>query len=224
MGIIFGVDSKSPANVQLTNGYSLYDWVIRQNSFPDFWGRDLDGEDAITTEEREYLKKKNCKVALIVRNLTEIAVSSVDGTNDALHAVEAAKMKGVPQHNNIALFAEIHSDWSVNHNWMISFAQTVYENGYVPGFIGNTDSSKNFNFDRQCSHYVQATKEAGNFNAVYWATEPQLPEEPREWAPFYPSALQANDIGLWRMGTIGLNDVSANQTYARDESLLNYMW
>lgn len=31
------------------------------------------------------------------------------------------------------------------------------KNGYTPAFIGHTDSSKNFNFDRQCSHYVQAT-------------------------------------------------------------------
>lgn len=33
----------------------------------------------------------------------------------------------------------------------------------IPGFIGNTDSSKNFNFDRQCSHYVQATHDVGEY-------------------------------------------------------------
>ena len=95
---------------------------------------------------------------MVIRDLTEAKVSSVNGTEDALKVVESAKELGVPQNAGSALFAEIRVEWSANHNWMISFAQTVVANGYIPAFIGNTDSSKNFNFDHQCSHYVQATK------------------------------------------------------------------
>ena len=129
--------------------------------------RTLCGEDKITAEEIEFLKSKDCKIGLVIRDLTEIQVSTANGTLDAFRAVETAKELGVPQNVGIALFAEIKPEWSINHNWMISFAQTISENGYVPAFIGNTDSSKNFNFDRQCSHFVQATKDVDYFGAVF---------------------------------------------------------
>ena len=202
----------------------LYDWVMRMNSFPAFWGRMLSGENRISEDEIGFLREKNCKVALIFNDLTELGVSGIDGTGDALRAVEAVKDLGVPQNEGIAVFADIRDDWSVNHNWMISFAHTLSENGYVPGFIGNTDSSANFNFDRQCSHFVQATEGAGQYGAVYWATEPKAGGEPENWTPFCPSALNPEDIGLWRCGQIGLGDIQANATYARDASLLDYMW
>ena len=224
MALIFGVDSTVAANARLTNGYHMYDWVMRMNRFPAFWGRALTGEDAVTADELEYLRGKNCKIALILRDLTEAGVSASDGTADALRAVEAAKALGVPQNGEVALFAEIRPAWSVNHNWMISFAQTLNDNGYRPGFIGNTDSSKNFNFDRQCSHYVQATEETGQFRAVYWATEPKEEGEPEAWAPFCPSALTPEDIGLWRRGVIRFGGREVNETYARGPELLGCMW
>ena len=204
--------------------HKLYDWVMRRNSFPAFWGRDLDGENAITQEEVAFLKDKQCRIALIVRDLTEEAVSAVDGRADGLRAVEEAKELGVPQEAGIALFAEIRSDWSVNHNWMMTFAQALAENGYIPGFIGNTDSSKNFNFDRQCSHYVQATADMGQFGALYWATEPREEGEPEEWAPYCPSALLPEDMSLWRRGVISFDSLEVNEEYGRDEALLENLW
>lgn len=224
MSMIFGVDSSVAANVRLTNGYTLYDWVLRQNQFPAFWGRALTGEDAVTSEELAFLKERHCKLALIIRDLTEISVSSNNGMEDALRAVEAAAALGVPAQAGIALFAEIRPDWSVNHNWMMSFAQVVSDNGFLPGFIGNTDSSKNFNFDRQCSHYAQATEADEQFHAVYWATEPKLEDEPKAWAPYCPSALKQDDMGLWQCGVIRFGDWEVNETYAHDATVLDHLW
>ena len=110
MALIFGVDSTVAANARLTNGYHMYDWVMRMNRFPAFWGRALTGEDAVTADELEYLRGKNCKIALILRDLTEAGVSASDGTADALRAVEAAKALGCPYHVGI-----IHSHESFYH-------------------------------------------------------------------------------------------------------------
>ena len=222
--MVYGVDSAIASNTQLTNGYRLYDWVMRQNSNPDFWGRTLLGHDPITREEIDYLQGKKCRIALVIRDLTEAGVSTYEGEPDALRAVEAAKGLGVPEHAGIALFAEIHSDWSINHNWMISFAQTLFENGYIPGFIGNTDSARNFNFDRQCSHYVQATDSVDELRPVYWGTEPKVEGEPEEWAPYCPSALTPEEMDLWQSGVIRYGDITANEDYIRQESLLERMW
>lgn len=224
MSKIFGADSGRSAKTRLTNGYDLYTWVMRQNCFPSFWGRSVSGENSITTEELEFLRSKKCKIALIFDDLTETGVSAADGTNDALRAVSAAKKLGVPSDKGLAIFADIASDWSVNHNWMISFARTLHANGFVPGFIGNTDSSANFNFDRQCSHFVQATGETEQYGAVYWATEPKTNGEPEGWTPYCPTALTPEKIGLWRSGTTVCGEAAANTSYARDETLLRYMW
>ena len=161
---------------------------------------------------------------MVIRDLTEAKVSGVNGKEDALKAVESAKELGVPQNEGIALFAEIKPEWSVNHNWMISFAQVVSANGYIPAFIGNTDSSKNFNFDRQCSHFAQATKDANYFGALFMATEPKLDSMPNDWAPYCPSELEPEDISLWSCGTTTFDFTGVEDVYARDEKALENMW
>ena len=186
--------------------------------------RTLCGENTITADEIEFLKEKDCKIGMVIRDLTEVKVSGVNGTEDALKAVEAAKALGVPQNENVAIFAEIKPEWSVNHNWMISFAQTMANNGYLPGFIGNTDSSQNFNFDRQCSHFVQATKDVNRFGAVFMATEPKLETMPEEWMPYCPSALEPEEMHLWACGKTVFGQLEAEDVYAKDETILANMW
>ena len=224
MSLIYGTDSAMPANTRLTNGYNLYEWVMRKSCFPSFWGRSLTGERRITAEEIEFLRSKRCKIALVIRDLNEQEICQNDGTHSAIKAVEAAKNAGVPQNKGIALFAYIPSEWSVNHNWMTSFAGNLLNNGYITGFIGNTESSKNFNFDRQCSHYVQATDSVDELRPVYWATEPKVEGEPEEWAPYCPSALTPEEMDLWQSGVIRYGDITANEDYIRQESLLERMW
>lgn len=224
MKMIFGVNSTAPANERLKNGYTLYDWVMRQNCFPSFWMRTLTGKNVISEDEIEFLREKDCKIGLVIRDLTEVQVSSVNGAEDALRAIEAAKMLGVPQNKGIVLFAEIKPEWSVHHNWMMGFADVLVSDGYVPGFIGNTDSSDNFNFDRQCSHYVQATAEVNQFGAIYCATEPKMSEIPDKWCPYCPSALEPEDMHLWECGRTTFGELAVDDIYARDTKVVEQMW
>ena len=224
MKTIFGVSSATPINKKLKNGYTMYDWVKRQKCFPAFCMRTLCGEDKITAEEIEFLKAKDCKIGLVVRDLTEAKVSAADGTADAMNAVEAAKELGVPQNEGIAVFAEIKPEWSINHNWMIGFAQTLVANGYTPGFIANTDSSVNFNFDRQCGHFVHATEGFNQLGAVYCATEPKCEEMPAEWSPYCPSVLEPEDMCLWSCGETVFGEIVVEDVYAKDEKILENMW
>ena len=224
MKTIFGVSSATPINKKLKNGYTMYDWVKRQKFFPDFCMRAISGDGKLTAKEIEFLKEKNCKIGLIFNDLTELGVSGISGTEDALRAVQIAKDLGVPENRGIALFAEIKPEWSVNHNWMISFARLVLANGYLPAFIGNTDSSKNFNFDRQSSHFVQATRNEDCFGAIFMATEPKQETVPQKWEPYCPSALEPEDISLWCCGTTTFDTIFVEDVYAIDEKVLENMW
>lgn len=223
MAVIFGVDSQTPAHTRLTNGYTLYDWVVRQSCFPSFWGRDMAGEHGVDREEIDFLREKQCKIALLHTNLTECGVSTTDGTEDARKAVQAAQMLDVAPFEGIALFAKLGDMWTVSERWLIGFARVVFENGYIPGFMANTDSSKNFSFDRNFSRYIHMTQYVENYKALVWSTEPQHNESPREWTPYYPSAIRAENVGFWNTASnrIYFEGYSVNEDYAHDSTLLN---
>ena len=224
MKLIYGARSSFPSNTRLTNGYNLYEWVMRMSCYPSFWGRNISGERAIQVEEIKFLRSKECKIALLFNAFTENEIAGNKGVEAALRAVEAVKALGVPPKKGIAIFADIPSEWSVNHNWMISFSRSLIRNGYRPGFIGNTDSSKNFNFGRQCSHYVQATRKEDQLGAVYWSTEPQYPFDPEIWATYAPSQLLPRDMALWQYGTVNFHNIFAGKCYARDSSVTECFW
>ena len=220
MAMIYGVDSVAPANARLTNGYTLFDWVMRMSCYPSFWGRTLLGDMAITNDEIEFLHRKKCKVGFIVHNLSEAEISSDDGIEKAITAVRVAQALRIPQNKGITIFAYINPEWSVNHDWMLSFASRIVKHGYTVGFIGNTDSSINFNFGRQCSHYVQANNKKWHYPTVYWATEPKLNHEPNIWAPYAPSQLLPQDMHLWNYGKITFHNILVQKSYLRDNSIM----
>ncbi len=199
---------------------------MRKNNVPAFWGRALTGNDALTAEEAVFLKGIDCKIALLLNDLTESAVSSNDGgAKDGQRAVDAAIALGVPQNEGIVLFAEIKSDWSVNHNWMIDYAEVLTKNGFLPGFIGNTDSSKNFSFDRECGHFVEATQDVENYHAVFWATEPETEKLANGWCPYTPSVMTPEQISFWSNSEpTRYQEIAVDPVYARDEAVLEYLW
>lgn len=223
MKTFYGVNSNAPMNKKLKNGYTAYDWIVRQKEVPSFCLRTLCGKDAISKEEIEFLKNKDCRIGMVIRDLTEKEISGSQGDKQALNALHMLKLLDVTSSKKIAIFAEINPEWSVNHNWMISFAQTLYANGYIPAFIANTDSSKNFNFDRQCSHFVNATIDVGQFGSIYCATEPKILDRPKEWIPFCPSVLNPMDINIWICGETKIDDGFIDDAYANELKILDIM-
>ena len=224
MKTIMGVHSTEALNRKLKNGYTMHDWVKRQKGYPAFCLRALTGDDPLTEGEVSFLRERKCKIGLILCDVTEAQVSSRRDKGIADKAVQAAKALGVPANQGVAIFVMIRPEWSVNHNWMLSFAHQLLSHGYVPGFIGNTDSSKNFVFDRETSHYVQATVDVNGFDAVYGATEPKQDSTPWAWAPFCPSALGPEDMSLWVCSTTTFDAQQVEIAYARDEKVLNNFW
>lgn len=224
MKTIFGASSEIPSNTRLKNGYTMFDWVMRQKGFPFFWGRQLTGENAVTKDELEFLKEKDCRVCLLFDDFTEAQISSNNGTNDGNRAVEAAKALGVPRGEGIVIYADINPEWSINHNWMLGFAGSVVNAGYAVGFIGNTDSSKNFNFDRQSSHYVQSIRYRKYMMASFGATEPKCSTDTEEWSPYCPSGMNTEDIDLWRCETVTFDFLSVDAVLARDKNVSEKFW
>ena len=49
--LLFGSDSKTPANDLLQNNITEFDWVTRNKLYPNFFGRYLVGENCLTKKE-----------------------------------------------------------------------------------------------------------------------------------------------------------------------------
>ena len=54
-GLFFGVDSDVPANELLQNNLTLFEWAVRNKLYPNFWGRSITGEQALTRGEIDFL-------------------------------------------------------------------------------------------------------------------------------------------------------------------------
>ena len=63
--LLFGVDSRTPSDNILQNNLTEFEWASRNKLYPNFWGRNLTGENALTREEIEFLHGKGCKIAAI---------------------------------------------------------------------------------------------------------------------------------------------------------------
>lgn len=202
--LLFGVDSQSQSNDILQNNLTEFEWATRNKLYPNFWGRNLVGDNALTKGEIDFLHDKGCKIAAIYvdsgEKKTEEQGQIVAKKIDAL-----ALQLGIPE--GTAIFLEIGERENASHEFMHGFAGTMVAEGLVPGFKANTDAA--FDFDREFSRGMQTDKAVFE-KCLIWAVSPSLPEydrvttthliHPDNWIPFAPSAITRQDIAIWQYG------------------------
>lgn len=202
--LLFGVDSRIQANDVLQNNLEEFEWVVRNKIYPNFWGRNLVGENALTREEIDFLHSKGCKIAAIYNEEGEkqteeqgtILAKKID-----IRALELAISEGT------AIFLEIGENENVSHDFMRGFAKALIAEGYTPGFKANTDAK--FTFDREFSIGKMTDKDIFNM-CLIWAVSPTVEEynrmttthliHPDNWMPYAPSAITRNEIAVWQYG------------------------
>ena len=200
----FGVDSRFPSNVLLQNNLELFEWVKRNKSYPIFWCRNINGENAVTKEEIEFLHDKACKVAVYYSEAGEKQTEE-QGANVATIFISAAKELGIP--NEAVLYLEISESETATGEFILAFATTMLEEGYVPGFKANTDAA--YSFDREFGRASQMNINVMN-KCLVWAVAPTIAEydrittthliQPNVWKPFAPSFITRRDISIWQYG------------------------
>ena len=202
--LLFGVDSKIQANDILQNNISEFEWVVRNKVYPNFWGRNLVGENALTKDEIAFIHSKGCKIAAIYTDSGEkkteeqgkIVVKKID-----VVALELGIPKGT------AVFLEVVNGEDISRDHMKGYAADLEEKGIVPGFKANTDAK--FGFDREFSRGLQTDREIFK-KCLVWAISPSLAEydrvttthliHPDNWMPYAPSGITRNDIAVWQYG------------------------
>ena len=202
--LLFGVDSKIQANDLLQNNITEFEWAVRNKVYPNFWGRNLVGENALTKDEIDFLHSKGCKIAAIYTDSGE-KLTEEQGQILAKRIDVLVLELGIPE--GTAIFLEIGENENVSTDFMRGFASMLINEGFIPGFKANTDAE--FEFDREYSRGLQTDKEVFE-KCLIWAVSPSLAEfervttthliHPDNWKPYAPSGITRQDIAIWQYG------------------------
>lgn len=200
----FGVNSKTPAYTLLQNNLTEFEWATRSKLYPNFWGRYLSGENALTKEEIEFLHDKGCKIAALYRTDSSKGTEE-KGETLAKESLDAARALSIPE--GTAIFLELDETETASRDFMRGFAKVLLAEGFVPGFKANTDAK--FGFDREYSRGIQSNPELFR-SCLIWAVAPSLTQydrttdthfiHPDEWMPYAPSGITRSDIAVWQYG------------------------
>lgn len=202
--LFFGIDSHVSSSNVLQNNITEFEWAVRNKAYPNFWGRNLTGENALTKDEIDFLHSKACRIAAIYNDSDE-KQSDEQGQILAKKLDVIALELGIPV--GTAIFLEIGEKEKVSCDFMRGFASMLITEGFTPGFKANTDAA--FDFDREYSRGMQTDKEIFE-KCLIWAVAPSLAEydrvttthliHPDNWVPFAPSGITRNDIAIWQYG------------------------
>ena len=234
--LLFGVDSAMQANDLLQNNLRSFEWVTRNKLYPNFWGRNIAGENSLTREEVDFLHRQGCKIAAIYRS-EEPMKTEEQGKLVAKQIDTIAFALGIPE--KTAIFLEIDENATVSRDFMQGYAQGMLDVGYTPGFRANTDAK--YSFDRESSRGVQTNRELFR-KCLIWAVAPSLAEydrvttthliHPDHWKPYAPSGMTRGEIAIWQYGKqchpIADDDgreVTFNVDLVKNENIIiNYMF
>ena len=202
--ILFGVDSKVNADDLLQNNIDEFEWVVRNKLYPNFWGRNIVGENSLTKQEIEFIHSKGCKIAAIYVDTGE-KVTEEQGKNIAKKVDAVALELGIPE--GAAIFLKIDANETITRDFLLGYAESLIEEGFWPAFMANTDAA--YSFDREYSRGMQTHREIFK-TCLIWALSPSLKEydrvttthliHPDNWMPFAPSGITRQDIAVWQYG------------------------
>ena len=229
--LFFGVNSKVRADERLQNNLDEFEWATRNKLYPNFWGRNINGDGALTRKEIEFLRDRACKIAPIYLN-SEEKKTEEQGRHHAKQINVIADELGIPL--GTAIFLEIKEDEPITRKYLLGFAKALFSCGYVPGFRANTDAA--YDFDCEYSRGMQTDPELFG-DCLIWAVAPSLAEydrvttthliHPDNWKPYAPSGIKRTDIAIWQYGKdchpIDNDDgieVTFNIDLVRDEEII----
>lgn len=202
--LLFGVDSKIRSNDLLQNNIDQFEWVVRNKIYPNFYGRNIVGEECLTKDEIEFLHDRGCKIAAIYTTSEEKQTEDQGKILAKKIDIRALEL-GIPE--GTAIFLELDQSETVSCDFMRGFAKVLMSEGYTPGFKANTDAK--YGFDRQFSRGMQTDRDIFR-KCLIWAVAPSLAEyermttshliHPDNWMPYAPSGITRNEIAIWQYG------------------------
>ena len=202
--LLFGIDTKIETDDLLQNNITQFEWAVRNKIYPNFVGRNINGENSLNREEIKFLHSKGCKIALIYSAEGE-KKSEEQGKLLAKKIDIRAIELGIPE--GVAVFLEIRENETATRDFMLGFAKGMIAAGYTPAFKANTDAT--YSFDREFSRGMQTNKDVFS-QCLVWAVSPTVVEydgittthliHPDNWMPYAPSGIKRADIAIWQYG------------------------
>jgi hypothetical protein len=212
---IWGVDSASNVTEQ------LFDYVIKDFGFPNFWGRFLttvpSASEGMTKNEISFLRNKGVKI-LPIYSQFNTATGYREGRTAANNAIFNARRLGFPK--GTVLFANIEKSLEVNDEWIQGWVEALGTSGYKCG-IYNDPVNGGFN---QAFYGASKENEQVKSQSMLWSAEPEKGGTRSRNAPRYnpqkPNC--GGNVWVWQYGR-DIHDCPINTNLA-DSRILASLW
>jgi Domain of unknown function (DUF1906) len=190
--ILWGVDSTTRIDQPgfLASVESFY-------GTPQFFGRYLGNDYALTAAEVSLAHSRGIKLLLVKQSGTTSPVSYAAGNQRAAQAVADARGLGVPA--GVAIFGNLEADYTIGAGWIQGWYDGIAAAGFAPGFYANPRTGS-FN-----GAYCEAVAANGAIGQSYiWSSNPSPGPTERELAPrFGPTAPScASRTDAWQYGIV----------------------
>ncbi len=195
----FGIDTITRVDELLQNNITLFEWIRKNQGFPYFIGRRINGINALTSKEMSYIVSNGSKVIPILTVVPE--KSAKDNAKIAIAILEDLQIE-----KKTPIFVEI-DDNILTSEFLKDFATEILAYDFIPGFYVDTDSYHDF--DRFFSRAYQSNENLMK-QCKIWALSPEMEEfyetknghneKPDIWGPFAPSCIAKEHIAFWQYG------------------------
>ena len=195
----FGIDTETRVDELLQHNLTLFEWIRKNQGFPYFIGRRINGDSSLSNDEINYIKANGSKAIPILTPYPQM-----NGIENAKMAT--AILRNLQIEKNIPVFLAVDAE-NVTNDYLLDYAESIVNSGYIPGFYVDTDSF--YDFDRQFSRAYQSNEELMK-KCKLWALSPEMEEffetkdahseKPTFWGPFAPSCINKEQIMIWQYG------------------------
>ncbi|MDD3169806.1 MAG: DUF1906 domain-containing protein [Eubacteriales bacterium] len=164
----------------------LFQCVIRNYGFPEFWGRYLVRVPAVseglTMPEISLIRGKGVKL-LPIYNSFQAAEGYSQGSTAANNAAFRAQELGIPK--GVPLFANVEQFFQIDGEWIQGWTDAIVASGYKSGIYNDPVTGA---FNQAFCDAVKDNRAVRILN-ILWSAQPELePSGPRNPPDYNPKA------------------------------------
>ena len=197
--VLWGVDSVD------TITQSFLDDINRTFGAPDFFGRYLGGDYALTDNEVTLAQENDIKLLIVDQSYGPTSTDLVSygyGQEAAEDAVNNAQALGIP--SDVGIFANIEASSVVDSGWLNGWFDMIAEADYVPGYYANPlDKNRDDDFESAYAEAIGTNSQLGS-EAIIWTNQDSVGRTTKEEAPEWnPTGLESNPdapVLAWQYG------------------------
>lgn len=138
MKIVYRIYTHTIEDNDLEKSYASHSRSLYSKYHPSLFAQNESGFNELAKAGLELQEKKNCRLGLVIDDITENIVISTDGNAYGVRSVSQANELGFTNNQGTFVFVQINPSWIINEKWKRTFQTYLYSKGFCPVFINRS--------------------------------------------------------------------------------------